>query len=326
MADDPAARGRRYERGLRSALRRPVRAWCVSIRASDRRIESSAIVDPERMAARQRHRVLLYGELVRHLVKPVEIRWPGLIYDEAAARLGVDARAVIDWMDKGWLGSRRERVPGRRGLPTRYAWTRPGGMDVGLPQGRAAGWGCLWQGLWEKVPREFEQVVERVPRLRAEARPEITALPPEVTIVTPEVITPPPAISTAAPEVSGTLEHGREHFRGGWDWVCPGRVAADGVALGCGRVCKKLVAPLPVWSIDRAMGVSAEDALVADYDPRRSRFACGKCWNVQHTPSAPGSVDAAWNQLVSFVSGGLLYGREVERPGGWVRGDGGHAE
>lgn len=166
LRDDRAARGRRYERGLRKALRRPPRAWCVSIKASDTRIESSSFIEPERVAERREHRLLMFGDLTRHLCRPVEIECPGVVYDEAAARLGIDVRTMVDWMDKRWVESRRERVPGRRGSPTRYVWTRRGGMDVGCPQGRGREWGVLWEDLWRKVPEDFEQVLRRVPRLR----------------------------------------------------------------------------------------------------------------------------------------------------------------
>ncbi|MEM9913977.1 MAG: hypothetical protein AAF911_03340 [Planctomycetota bacterium] len=328
LANDPAARGRRYERGLRQALRRPVRAWCVSVKASDTRIEPSAMLDGDAAAAcgrRERHGVVLFGSLVQHLVRPVVIDLPGLPYDEAARALGIDVRTMFDWMDKGWVSSRKQRVSGRRGKAGRVVWTGSGGVDVCFPQGREGGavpggWGSLWRELWRQVPEEFEQTVERVPRMRprkAEAR------------------TPPPEVELG---LWGEHFRGRGDFRGfrGWDWVCPGRELADGTWAGCGRVCKKLVAPLPVWTIERMLpppetppetppggggGTRAEartprrlDTVgVAEYEPRRSRFACAKCWNVQHTASDP---DAAWNQLVTAISGGLLYGREVRRPTG----------
>lgn len=294
LSNDRAALGRRYERGLRKALRRPPRAWCVALRASDTRIESSAFIEPHLVEERREHRLLMFGDLVRHLCRPVRIDWPGVTYDEAAVRLGIDPKTMYDWMRKGWVESRRERVPGRRGMPTRYVWTPGGGgLDVCVPQGRGAAWGTLWQSLWEKVPSDFEQVLRRVPRLRANRR------------------------------------HTFGQFVG-WDWECPGRIAADGAELGCGRACKKLIAPLPVWTIDRALGTPAAARLVAESSPVRSRFACARCWNVQHPPTpgsygAPGTpgssggsggTDAAWNQLVSYLSGGLLYGREVARPPG----------
>ncbi|MEL7087649.1 MAG: hypothetical protein AAGL98_04285, partial [Planctomycetota bacterium] len=298
LRGDRAALGRRYERGLRAALRRPPRAWCLSIRASDTRIKRSAFIEPERVSERLAHRLLMFGDLIRHLCKPVEIDWPGVVYDDAATRLGIDPRTIYDWIRHGWVESRRERVPGRRGSPTRHVWTRPGGIDVGCPQGRGPEWGVLWRDLYRKVPGHFEQVIRRVPRLRSSSHQ----------------IDEPSA---------GDF---RGDFRG-WDWECPGRMAADGTELGCGRRCKKLIAPLPVWTIERAMGPPspsspppevppevARDAsgrataksgaarlgagrLVADASPRRSRFACAECWNPQHLPRSAGGSDAAWNQL-----------------------------
>ncbi|MEO0514262.1 MAG: hypothetical protein AAF086_03070 [Planctomycetota bacterium] len=305
LAKDPAAAGRRYERGLRSALRRPVRAWCVSVKASDTRIEHEAFWDADAAAAaerRERHRVVLFGSLVRHLVRPVVIAWPGLRVEAAARQMGIDERTMIDWVDKGWVLSRKEKVPGQRGLASRFVWTGGGGVDVCFPQGRDARWGSLWQSLWRRVPEGFEQTVERVPRVR------------------PDRGNRTQSNAGAPPEDREKVDDG---FRG-WDWVCPGRVLADGTEAGCGRVCKKLVAPLPVWTIARAFGPPPEDCSrvglegsaagvwgVADYEPRRVRFACGRCWDVQHQPRDP---DAAWNQLVTAISGGWLYGREVARP------------
>lgn len=324
LAKDPAARGRRYERGLRAVLRRPVRAWCVSVKASDTRIEHAAMADGdavEAAACRERHGVVLFGELVRHMVRPVVIPWPGFRSDDAAYALGIDMRTMADWMDKGWVQSRREKVPGRRGLPSRFVWTGGGGIDVCFPQGRDLKWGSLWRGLWERVPMEFEQAVERVPRERGRGA---------------EFPTPGDGTGSRRENAGGCESlrrcddfRGRGDFRGnfrgnfrGWDWVCPGRELGDGVWAGCGRVCKKLVAPLPVWTVERMLPSSPEvlgggrglPVGVASYEPRVSRFACATCWNVQHTPTDP---DAAWNQLVTAISGGLLYGREVARPRGW---------
>jgi len=104
----------------------------------------------------------------------------------------------------------------------------------------------------------------------------------------------------------------------GWDWLCPGRTVVDGTATGrhvpCGRVSKKLWMPLPVWTIGDALGGRAGSAWesMPRFERRGRSFACAKCWgmrieSVQRRPAQ------AWNQFVSAVSGGLLYGREVDR-------------
>ncbi len=163
LMGDPARAGRRWERGLRGELRRPMRAWCLVVKASDLRLDASAIVDRQAHAAGEGHRVFLFGEEVRALTKPVRIGWPGVALPVAAGLCGVDVGTMYLWVRRGWVRSRVERTPGRRGLPTRWVWTDRA-LDVALPQGRDGGWGTLWQGLWERVPLDFGVEVGRVAR------------------------------------------------------------------------------------------------------------------------------------------------------------------
>jgi len=48
---------------------------------------------------------------------------------------------------------------------------------------------------------------------------------------------------------------------------------------------------------------------IASTGPRM--FACGPCWGLR---SACMANDAGWNEFISQISGGLLYGRDVPRP------------
>jgi hypothetical protein len=111
---------------------------------------------------------------------------------------------------------------------------------------------------------------------------------------------PPPSRS------SGSL-----HFRG-WRWLCP----------ACQRPCKVLYYPLPPvsklhcdltyfahdlprWFVDEALA-----SLEADRSAPR-HFACERCNRV----SGLGAVcHGAWNDFVAYLTRGLLYGNEVERP------------
>ena len=45
-------------------------------------------------------------------------------------------------------------------------------------------------------------------------------------------------------------------------------------------------------------------------------FACGRCHRVQYLPSM---TSYCWNMVVSYLTDGLLYGREVARPAWFVR-------
>jgi DNA-binding NarL/FixJ family response regulator len=104
----------------------------------------------------------------------------------------------------------------------------------------------------------------------------------------------------------------------GWRWVCP----------GCKKEVRKIYYPLPVRTLFDFLG----------YDPGRSdkavcqskkflpydadelvgpppTFACAACHRVEWFTRTNAR---AWNQVVSHLSRGMLYGREVAKPE-WYR-------
>jgi hypothetical protein len=100
-------------------------------------------------------------------------------------------------------------------------------------------------------------------------------------------------------------------FRG-WRWLCP----------ACQRPCRLLYYPLPPisklhcdltyfcddmprWFVDEALA-----ALEAQRNAPR-RFACDGCNRVS---GYSGVAPRTWNDVVSYLSRGLLYGHEVARP------------
>lgn len=294
LAGDAARRGRRVERTLRSALRRPVRAWCVGVRASDARYTWGDMADEQDGRAACKgypHTVVLRGRRVRELCSAVWLDWPGMPIAEAALALGRPERALYAWVERGVLRSFTEHTPGKRGKPTRWVFS-PVALDPVADDGRPPWtvWGTRWQWLGERVPEEASWAVRRVPRMRKGVRHGGDA-------------------SSAWPGLFV-----------GWDWECPGRPLADGRWHKCGRVCKKLWLPLPVWTVgDWLAGRGDADEQVWKHEPvfdaGGCRPACAKCWGVRYDSvrSVPGE---AWNGFVSVVSGGLLYGREVEPPAG----------
>jgi len=279
---------KRMERTQRKELRRPVRAWCVGLRASDTRIGAHELCEEFDMRCAYKgygHMVRLRGDRIRELCSPVRVLWPGVPVVEAAERLGRDERTVRSWVEKGVLEVDRDGVVGRRGRVKHLVWSSRA-LDPQADDGRGPweAWGSLWQGLGEKVPRDFEQGVERVPRLRA--------------------------------KVGGEACQARRGHYCGWDWLCPGRVLTTGQHVVCGRVCKKLWLPLPVWTIGDALGDRAGQAweMMPRFERRGGSFACSLCWGLRFDPVGS-DLDEAWNRFVSGVSGGLMYGREVRRPG-----------
>jgi DNA-binding CsgD family transcriptional regulator len=262
------------------------------------------------------HSITLDGRLIRALCRPVAIPWPGMPLSAAARRLGVGEKILHGWVRRGVLDVRREPcrvVYGKRGPEVPVVWS-PGPLDPNAKLGRApaAIWGEMWQTMHERLPENYEITVQRIARQRA-----------------------------------GGGRIGVPHS--GWDWICPGRRMPDGTVRECGRRAACLYGPLPVWTIADALGIeegfeigesrhepcamsheekrdgpphgaslmahgySIAGAWHPGYDPLAGRrsFACRDCWAVRD-----GAMINAkgWCEFVGHISGGLLYGHEVERP------------
>ena len=102
---------------------------------------------------------------------------------------------------------------------------------------------------------------------------------------------------------------GSLHFWG-WNWLCP----------RCGRRCQLLYYPLPPINLLRGYGVLVEDDVIdaaLAFDPslrtplRANGLACDTCHRVTGIGRAQ---PAAWNDIICYLTGGLLYGREVPKP------------
>ncbi len=323
---DPVEARRRYRRTRGVMLNKPPRAWCLTLRSSDTRLHPGNVDFDSKQACidRKTHEVTLCGEAIRQLCAPVSIDWPGLKLKDAAKKLGKTVDAVRHWMPvrPGRARGKHSKCPPRwkeitapsKPLSVRYeppGYYRHGGGDVavvwtrspidpGGPMGRCphAIWGSMWQYIHENLPADYVLTVRREPRFKPYG--------------------------------------GGERFRG-WDWVCPGRVVG-GEHRPCGRRCRLLFGPLPVRTLGRALGLAegldiqnGESRITDDKSGLRlsgawfpgmddplagvRSFACRHCWGVVTTYL---HSHVGWNDFVMYISGGLLYGHEVERPG-WVR-------
>ena len=314
---------RRSRRRFRGVLTRPMREWCLVIRASDTRInDSRAIIDPTHAIERQEpNTVTLDGTLIRELTRPVSIAWPGVTYAKAAIACGREYKTIKAWVRHGVFRvehyrefrfpehARRSKGNAHRGgfggRP--YVWT-PSPIDPNNFTGRAphSVWGTVWQNLWKKLPEDYVLTVRREPYVRCKGR-------------------------------------NRRVGFSGWHFICPGRVDQDGNYKGCGRRCTYLYGPQTVWTLPVALGFYGADGeggfampsaaecrpkglqseplrLAGEWypglnDPILSTgprsFACKTCWNVR---SACMANRTGWNEFVAQLSGGLLYGRDVPRP------------
>jgi hypothetical protein len=312
---DPAEARRRWERARSASFTKVPRVWCVALRAGDSRIgeDFGAFFGVEAAAEQREHEVVVTGAGLRRLCAPVRIDWPGVTLVQAGRLLGHHANALRRWLPIQPGRSRaqravaapqtwREIVSPRAPLCVRYEKAQShghNGYDVPvvwaerpLDPGRRRSdpphplWGTLWQHLSAQLADQREQRLTRVPRRR--------------------------------------LRYGNDEFKG-WEWLCPGRVERVGkrrIARPCGKRCLVVYAPLPVMTLARALGV--EDGLVVpglkglwtpgmEHAQRGHKWhlACGSCWRIDHFSLTD---YRGWNEVVSFLSGGLLYGHEVTRP------------
>lgn len=270
---------RRLARRSSPQLTRPPRAFCIAVRASDRRINAaSAILTPGdaadvaaagRYVDPQPHEVILDSALLRRLGGAVDLTaWRGHRQSHAAALLGVSDSAIAARRQTNSVKSDRIAGLGGARVAVPLVWrdrvSDPNAANAQEPPHPI--WGNAWRRLADALPDDFAQSARREPDFR-----------------------------------TGRMI--------GWRWICP----------PCQRRVRSLLMPTPVmnfieWLGDREIldRVSGTDAV----RPAAMHFACTRCHRVRHFTAL---TDGSWNQLIAVMTGGLLYGSEVRRPEGFER-------
>ena len=276
---DPQELRRRLARRERPGLAKPLRAWCLAVRASDHRLAAAgAILDPpdgatlpNRVSLKkyQPHTVTLTARALRELCRPVTIPWPGLDWQHVAKLLGTHAACLYWGMKNGLFRVRYiPRLGGKWGYPVPVLYSErifdPSSSSLRTPPDPV--WGAVWQRLADNVPKDLRDTIRRLPvyyryRLPFDSR-----------------------------------------FKR-WVWECP----------ACERLVRTVYYPMPLMTFPRFYGLDPEPQRAP---ARPARFACRECHRVQYLSRA--NVDS-WNTVVSYLSGGLLYGSEVERPAWFTR-------
>jgi len=221
------------------------------------------------------------------------------------------------------------------GMETPVVWSDYA-LDPGAAKGRppARWWGTLWRSMAEGIPEGFEQVVERVPRLvpypekdgvkRPRFRGWWWVCPGLLSVNAGSAPSPSQGEgwdeggANDTPRLQ-TSVHSQDHTPPS---PRPSPWEGEGARhAGCGRLVRTLYAPLPVRTVGRYYEI--QDGLkveglsgawlpgVMDRWAGRRRLACEHCWKLRRVRFTD---HRGWNELVSYLSGGLLYGREVEKP------------
>lgn len=88
----------------------------------------------------------------------------------------------------------------------------------------------------------------------------------------------------------------------GWRWICP----------GCKDEVRTVYCPMPMPQWSDWVGWDPAPSGAEAMPQALSTFACMRCHDVCFF--SRGDVLESWNSLVMHLTGGMMYGREVERP------------
>ena len=240
LGDGEELRKRLGRRGNRR-FARPLRAWCVAVRANDHRInDAHALVEPQHALSLEalahpgryaEHRITLDRPLLERVCGGVRITAPGEPADHIAQKLGCHYTSLRSQRRNGVLSTAlKQGLMGRRGRAVPLVYN-PTYLD---PQARGrAGADDIFAGSWmlnaEMVPEGFAQTLTRIPRYRQERR--------------------------------------CERFQG-WFWVCP----------RCGETARTLYYPVEQPDLPTMLGF--EPAMAAPLPRPRPEFACYHCHGV----------------------------------------------
>jgi len=176
---DPDELAKRLARRRRPILTRPVRAWCLAVRASDTRITPAHwIITPEHAMDLNHphhpyepieHEVTIQPHALRKYCRPVRTDSWGELVQDVAKQLGCSNSAILR---ARWGGVFTERfvkgLGGKHGPPIPLIHSAKtldpsGGRHFERPEQL---WGSLWEWLADMLPDDFEQTIVRRPRFR----------------------------------------------------------------------------------------------------------------------------------------------------------------
>jgi hypothetical protein len=343
LANDRAALRRRLQRRDSLTLRRPIRPWCLAVRANDTRIEDWGLAD---RGIRRKHEVTLTSDSLWELCRPVKLERESV--ERVAAKLGVRRMGLLSARLRGVFRTRHVRGLGAYwGHPVPLLSSDelldPAAKNFELADGA---WGSTRVLKRERIPDFIRQTLVRVPCFY---NPNSRYLDPQDTLQWQKrnverkyrsMRLPPPEPDNVwykwkdgkylgydwrtpgarqryeKNEARKARDRERQRqtrreapkpYRGdggmsfrGWRWLCP----------VCDAPVRMIFYPLPrLHLLGKSRGLKLQDGAAAPNPPQR--FACKRCHRV-HVPTR--SDVHFWNELVTRLSGGMLYGCEVTKP------------
>jgi DNA-binding NarL/FixJ family response regulator len=346
LQSHPHALAARLARRRLPVLTRPPRAWCLAIRASDHRlpapVQHSSFSIQHYSSSASPHEITLTSQLLRRLTAPVHLdgRTP---HDHVAAQLGTTSVGLRRARIKNVFNVRHiPGLAGRRGRPVPLLFT-DAALDPNAPLFAPPDRAWLGTADADRIPAGLHVTLTRIAHFRPHVsrhafdenrHPEIDPVParrpsqklppPEPDIMawykwsrsghflgddptnwrnSPEDLGERPRRDRqrykAKPKPRPSRSAGSLHFNG-YFWLCP----------HCQKTCRTIYYPLPPMNL-----LSTKDiprlAQIIDIPRKIDGFACRRCHRVKFFSRLQSE---AWNDLIAYMTAGLLYGREVPRP------------
>src|SRR6266568_751968 len=191
ILSDPRELARRLARRRKKTLTQPPRAWCLTIRASDRRITPAHwVISPEHAMDLDHpahpyepieHEVIIRPHALRKYCRPVRTDSWGEQVQDVANQLGCSHSAILH---ARWAGLFTERyvkgLGGKHGppIPLIHSWTTLDPSGTGHFAKPDSLWGALWEFLPDMIPNDFEQTIVRRPKFRPFRTTGVSPVPP----------------------------------------------------------------------------------------------------------------------------------------------------
>jgi len=269
----------RLARRNTGALSRPPRAWCLAIRASDRRINNDTAIITPYQAIRSRtqphpHDVCIDAKLIRHLCQPVELV-PYTTWIDLAKSLGIHPESLRHGVRSGHFRTHHcKGLDGKRGKPVpvilNFETLDPTAGRLRQPTDPL--WGSVWRYAATRVPETFEQTVHRRPTFAA--------------------------------------YNGSPRFRG-YRWLCP---KCERLV----RILYYPLPPYNIpryLQQDPAQLLSVSDSSFilhpSAFPSNLSSFACHSCHHIRFFTR---TTRDSWGHFITHVTAGLLFGHEIPKP------------
>jgi DNA-binding CsgD family transcriptional regulator len=313
------------------------RAWCLVIRASDRRINDyygwHTPYHP--------HDVTLTTDLIRRLVKPIRTERPHSEKSDLARELGITPASLTTAIRRGVFSVRRiPLLGGKPGYPTPLLSSdKPLDPANSLFESSHPLWTTQWKYLSDHVPADIEQPVRRIPHFRrfGLSRAEHRARPPrpydppkdyvfyrwtkdgnyifsahDIRRAHQRQVERRRRIQKRYDEDRAAIRAGkpvpsestlRPWIFLGYRFVCP----------LCLKQVPKIFYPLPVYHAIKLLDYDYfDEGHPAALPACPNFFACHNCHRIRRFSLT--NPSASWNELVTHLSAGLLYGHEVPKP------------